>query len=196
MRSTTSTKSRAALAGVAIAAAAVLVSCSNTTDGTAACPGCGANAEPDFPTPRPSVSTPAPPAPPPPRADPGPQPTATAAPGPRAEQLPPNEQGYVYVETKSGKTRCQLNPQTVGCESDFENSPVIDGAHANGVSVTSDGSVQWILGNLGNIPTVPLDYRTYQAAGWTIAADENGTRFTNDGTGHGMFIAVEGVQTF
>ena len=32
--------------------------------------------------------------------------------------------------------------------------------------------------------------------GWTIEASEDGTRFTNDGTGHGMFISVEGVEAF
>ncbi len=188
-------RSRAALAGVALAAAATLLSCSNTTEGTPACPGCGSNAEPEFPTPKPTPSSPTPTAAPP-KTPSAPAPSATAAPPPGAEQLPANDQGYVYVATKSGKTRCQLNTQTVGCESEFENSPVIDGAPANGVSVTSDGTVQWILGNLGDIPTVTLDYRTYRAVGWTIAADSEGTRFTNDGTGHGMFVAVEGVDTF
>ena len=193
-----SARTRAVLAGVVMAATAALVSCSNTTDGAASCDdGCRANAEPAFPTPRPSVSTPAPPiAAPPVSPPPAPGPAPTAAPPPGAEVLPSNGEGYVYVTTKSGKTRCQLNRQTVGCESEFQNSPVVDGAPANGVRVTSDGSVEWILGNLGNIPVVTLDYRTYQAAGWTITADSEGTRFTNDGTGHGMFVAIEGVETF
>jgi len=167
---------------ISIAAAAlVLGGCSNTTGGTAVCPGCGTQAEPTGPTPPPSVSTP----------------TAaeTPAPGP-AQTLPTNEQGYVYVETKSGKTRCQLNSETVGCESQFENSPTIDGERANGVSVTADGTVDWTVGNLGEIPAVTLEYRTYSAAGWTIDANASGTRFTNDGTGHGMFVAVEGVESF
>lgn len=189
--------SKTALAGAVIAVAAALIGCSSTTDGTASCDGCRADAEPAFPTPRPSVSTPAPPvaAPPvsPPPA-PGPAPSAALPPG--TQVLPSNGEGYVYVTTKSGKTRCQLNRQTVGCESEFENSPVVDGAPANGVRITSDGSVEWILGNLGNIPVVTLDYRTYQAAGWTIIADSEGTRFTNDDTGRGMFVAVEGVETF
>jgi hypothetical protein len=175
--------------GGCVVAATLLAGCSLMTDGEPLSDGVSTYVEPTSPKPPPPPSTP--PAPPPSQV-----PTATAAPPPRAEQLPTNEQGYVYIETKSGQTRCQLNSQTVGCESDFQNSPVVDGAPANGVSITSDGSVQWILGNLGNIPTVPIDYRTYQAAGWTIAADSAGTRFTNDGTGHGMFIAVEGVETF
>lgn len=189
MRATITT--RLALIGAAACAAAALVSCSHTTAGRPVCPGCGTVAEPSFPTPSPGVSTPTttPPE--------SPGPTATAAPGPGGEQtLPTNDDGLVYIETKSGKTRCQLNSEYVGCESEFENSPEIDGEPANGVKVTAAGDVSWVLGNLGNIPTVTLDYRTYEAAGWTITADPDGTRFTNDATGHGMFVAVEGVDAF
>ena len=192
-----SDRTRQTLAAAALLAAPAmlmgLVSCSNTTGGTATCPGCGTNAEPTVATPRPSVSSPVaqPPSTP---LIPGPS-TAIAAP-PGTDTLPANDQGYVYIETKSGKTRCQLNSETVGCESDFQNSPEVDGEPANGVSVTSAGTVRWVLGNLGDIPTVTLDYRTYRAQGWTIAADEGGTRFTNDGTGHGMFISVQHVEVF
>jgi hypothetical protein len=49
---------------------------------------------------------------------------------------------------------------------------------------------------LGDIPAVTLDYRTYSAVGWTIEAREDGTRFTNDRTRHGMTLAVDGVKTF
>ncbi|BBY85086.1 lipoprotein LpqJ [Mycolicibacterium tokaiense] len=177
------------LLGAAALTVAAVAGCSSTTDGDAVSDGSTSYVEPTSPTtPRPSTTTPTTTA--------VPLPTATAAPPPQAEQLPANEQGYVYIETRSGQTRCQLNAQTVGCESAFENSPVVDGAPANGVSVTSDGAVQWVLGNLGNIPTVSIDYRTYQAVGWTIAAGSDGTRFTNDSTGHGMFVAVQGVETF
>lgn len=185
-------KSRLALAGAALLAAAALASCSSTTDGTASCPGCGSQAEPSFPTPRPSLSTPTA-APVNPLPPPSPS-TAVAA--PPVGTLPPNDQGYVYIETKSGKTRCQLNSQSVGCETEFKNSPIVDGEQANGVSITSAGAMKWIVGNLGNIPVVTLDYQTYEAQGWTIAAEEAGTRFTNDGTGHGMFVRVEGVDSF
>jgi hypothetical protein len=185
-------KSRLALAGAALVAAAALVSCSNTTDGTASCPGCGSQSEPSFSTPRPSLSTPtaAP-------ANPLPPPSpSTPVAAPPVGTLPPNDQGYVYIETKSGQTRCQLNSETVGCEAEFKNSPTVDGEQANGVSITSSGSMKWIVGNLGNIPVVTLDYQTYEAQGWTIAAEEAGTRFTNDSTGHGMFVRVEGVESF
>jgi hypothetical protein len=160
--------------------------------GTAVCPGCGTNAEPSFPKP-PRTPTAAP--------EPGltptpPTPGPTAGPSPGGTTLPADDRGYVYIETKSGKTRCQLNNSSVGCESQFENSPEIDGEPANGVSVSTAGQLDWVVGNLGNIPTVALDYGTYSATGWTIDAGADGTRFTNDGTGHGMFVAVEGVQSF
>jgi len=73
---------------------------------------------------------------------------------------------------------------------------VVDGVPANGVRVTANGVVSWLVGNLGDIPAVTLDYRTYSAVGWTIEAREDGTRFTNDRTGHGMNVAIEGVQEF
>ena len=100
------------------------------------------------------------------------------------------------IETKSGLTRCQISEAEVGCESQFTNSVEVNGMPANGVKVTADGSMTWVVGNLGNIPAVPLDYQTYRALGWTIAATSDGTRFTNDGTGHGMFVNTSGVEVF
>lgn len=146
--------------------------------------------EPSFPTARPTRSSPAP------------SPSTTAAAPPSTSQAPSGatplqpENGYVFIETKSGRTRCQLSKQDVGCESDFTNAPVIDGEHATGVRLTPDGQIKWMVGNLGDIPVVTLDYRKYSAVGWTIDAGEDGTRISNDGSGHGMVIAVEGVKTF
>ena len=187
-------KTRVVMAGVLLAAA-TLAGCSSTTGGTAVCPGCGTAAEPNFPTAPPRVVSPTE-TPEPGLTPTAPTPGATAAPSPGGTTLPSNDNGYVYVETKSGKTRCQLSSDSVGCESEFENSPEIDGEQANGVRVDTGGSLKWIVGNLGDIPTVTLDYGTYQAVGWTISAGEDGTRFTNNSTSHGMFVAVEGVQSF
>ena len=156
--------------------------------------------EPRFPMPRPSrLPTPTAPLNPPPIPPssglPAPSPpTTTAAPG--NGQLAPNAQGYVYVATKSGKTRCEISRDAVGCESEFTNSPIMDGEHANGVHVSADGTVRWILGNLGDIPAVTLDYRTYEAQGWTIDASSGGTKFSNDHTGHGIFVSVDRVESF
>lgn len=139
--------------------------------------------EPTFPTPRPSRT---------PAAKP---PTSTPPAPPPAQELPA-ENGYVFIQTKSGKTRCQLDTDEVGCEAPFTDAPEVDGAPANGVRVSAGGGIEWVLGNLGDIPAVTLDYRSYRAVGWTIDATPDGTRFTNDGTRHGMFVAVERVDTF
>lgn len=179
---------RAAVAVVwLVGAGAAAAGCSSTTDGAARCPGCGPGGEPSFPTSKPTVSTP----------------TTTnsptlspAIPNPGGQTLPPSDTGYVYIETKSGQTRCQINARAVGCESNFTNPPVVNGEPANGVEVTASGSLRWIAGNLGDIPTTTLDYATYHAVGWTIEAGSDGTRFTNDGTGHGMLVGTQGAEVF
>ncbi len=181
-----------AVAGAAIAAAA-LAGCNTVVDGTATCPGCGTGTEPTIPTSRPEAHPPTTPAP---SQSAAPPPTATAGPKPGATTLPANELGLVFIETKSGKTRCQLTTASVACESDFANAPMKDGFKANGVSVNGSGTLTWVVGNLGDIPVVKLDYQTYSANGWTIDATSDGTRFSNDGTGHGMQVATQGVQAF
>ena len=198
-------KARRSLAGGSMLLSALLASlalvsgCSSLIEGTpVATPGTGPT-EPPFPTPRPSA-TPSPPStttsatPVPPTSPTGPASPTTPPAG--AIPLPPDHNGYVFIETKSGVTRCQINKDSVGCEAPFTNSPLQDGEHANGVSISASGNVQWVLGNLGAIPTVTIDYKTYAAQGWTINATAEGTRFTNDHTGHGMFVSVEKVNTF
>lgn len=189
-----SQKARWGLAGGSLLFSPLLVSavpvsgCSSSIEGRpVAAPGAGP-VEPTFPTPGPAPSSPPP-------ATALPAPTGPTTPS-GAIALPPDNNGYVFIETKSGQTRCQINKDTVGCEAPFTDSPLKDGEHANGVSITAGGSVQWVLGNLGAIPTVTIDYKTYAAQGWTINATEEGTRFTNDKTGHGMFVSIEKVDTF
>ena len=182
-------KTRLAIAGV-LAATAVLAGCQSSIEGTATRSPDTGGTEPNFPTPRPTRSTP-----PSTSSTPSPPATTTSrAPG-GGEVLAP-QNGYVFIQTKSGKTRCQLNEQEVDCESAFTNAPEVEGEPANGVRLTADGHTSWVLGNLGAIPAVTLDYRTYSALGWTIDATEDGTRFTNDATGHGMVVRVEGVESF
>jgi len=197
-----SQKARRAVAGGSLLLAALLAGptltsgCSSLIEGKpVATPGTGPT-EPTFPTPRPGTTVPAPSTT---STSPGPvgpstpaSPTAPAG----AIPLPPDQNGYVFIETKSGMTRCQINKESVGCEAPFTNSPLQDGEHANGVSISSGGSVQWVLGNLGAIPTVTIDYKTYSAQGWTINATAEGTRFTNDHTRHGMFVSIDKVNTF
>lgn len=173
-----------------LAAVLLLAGCTSTIDGNpTAAPG-GGPPEPSFRTPQPTTAPPRTPAP-----TTSPPSSAPNRPG-GAVSLPPDENGYVFIETKSGRTRCQISKRQVGCEARFTNSPVKDGEKANGVNVNSDGTVHWVLGNLGDIPVVTIDYLTYQAQGWKIEADIDGTRFTNDRTGHGMFVSIDKVETF
>ena len=134
--------------------AALLSGCHSTTHGNpVASPGSGPT-EPSFPKAKPSIPSPSrrvllPPAGNPPAG---------------AIPLPPDQSGHVFIETKSGQTRCQIDSDSVGCEAQFTNSPIEDGERANGVNITANGDVQWVLGNLGDIPTVTIDYLTYDAA--------------------------------
>ncbi|MCV7087348.1 hypothetical protein [Mycolicibacter hiberniae] len=171
-----------------LAAALLLAGCSTTVDGhPTAAPGGGGPPEPSLRPPRTSTT---------PSSPPRPAPSATPNQPADAIPLPPDDNGYVFIETKSGRTRCQISSPQVDCEAEFTNSPLKDGQHANGVSVSADGTVQWVLGNLGDIPVVTIDYLTYRAQGWTINADIDGTRFTNDRSGHGMVVSIDNVDTF
>lgn len=176
------------LLGCLLTASVVLAGCQSDIDGSPVTSP-QSPTEPSFPAARPTRSSPAPPPSSTVAAPPSAKPPAGATP------LEP-QNGYVFIETKSGKTRCQLSTQDIGCESDFSNAPDIDGLPANGVELSADGNMRWVLGNLGAIPAVTLDYRTYTALGWTIEASSDGTRFTNDASGHGMVVAVEGVESF
>ncbi len=178
----------------ALAAGALLAGCHVGTQGTPVTSS-GSPTEPSFPTSRPSMSRPNAAAP---TKSPPSSPSSPSSPvsPPAAEVLRPQESGYVFIETKSGKTRCQIDEHSVACEALFTNAPLQDGVRANGVNLSADGSVSWIVGNLGDIPVVTIDYRTYSAVGWTIVATTDGTRFTNQRTKHGMFVSIEKVETF
>lgn len=178
----------------ALASSALLAGCSTVIDGKPIAHPRTEHTEPSFPTtPRPTSQSPTSDSPTPSTMSPAPTgPTGPAG----AIPLPPDENGYVFIETKSGMTRCQINKDSVGCEAPFTNSPMQDGEHTNGVHINTAGKVQWVLGNLGAIPTVTIDYRIYDAAGWTIDATKEGTSFKNNATGHGMFVSVEKVSTF
>ena len=175
------------LLACAVAACALVFGCQSGTQGTPVTSS-PEPTEPSLPTSRPSTSRPIP--------TPSTTPPSSPVSPPAAEVLPPQESGYVFIETKSGQTRCQLDEKSVGCEAQFTNTPMKDGVRANGVNLSADGNVEWIVGNLGDIPVVTIDYRTYSAVGWTIVATTDGTRFTNQRTKHGMFVSIEKVETF
>jgi hypothetical protein len=111
--------------------------------------------------------------------------------------LPPNANGYVFIETKSGKTHCLIATDHVACEAEFTNAPIISGQQAHDISVNRDGTSEWVIANLGLLEgRFTLDYQTYQALGWTIVADSTGTTFTNNQTHHGMFVTIDEVRRY
>jgi hypothetical protein len=103
---------------VVLTLAAVLTGCQTSIPGTPVTSP-KSPTEPSFPT-----SRPRPTAAPPKTITPAPPTSTAAAPG---AEVPPPENGYVFIETKSGRTRCQLNEDEVGCEAQFTHSPVLDG---------------------------------------------------------------------
>jgi hypothetical protein len=125
------------------------------------------------------------------------------------------------VRTQSGNTRCELSASTVVCQylPGFSQAPVNPpmncppppgtylrcspgGQHWDLAVVTSGGAFRWDQGNIpGNAQAtandVVLNYgQPYHLQGWTINPGEDGTRFTNDGTSHGMFVSIDNVSSF
>jgi hypothetical protein len=124
-----------------------------------------------------------------------------------------------YVRTESGKVRCDVQPDRVGCQylPGFPQAPVDPppncppppgtylrcggpGIHWDIANVTSGGGFSWMNGNIpGAHPEnyTVLNYgQNYDILGWTVLPSSDGTRFTNDATGHGMFVSVENVAPF
>lgn len=130
-----------------------------------------------------------------------------------------------YVRTVSGKVRCLVSETGAGtgfngpaviCEASGPVSPPFDqwenigflqapltehGWHYHNAAVDSAGNFSFQNG--GNIGggepqnDLVLSYgRTYHVNGWAIYSTSDGTRFTNDRTGHGMFVSIENVYSF
>ncbi|MDV3135336.1 hypothetical protein [Mycobacterium sp. 29Ha] len=120
------------------------------------------------------------------------------------------------VITESGKVRCYPNAADEGhgggplvvCQrrggEPFPQSPYSaeNGSPLNLAVVRGNGDFYW---DIGNIPwsreaianDIVLRYgQTYNVNGWTILSTFEGTRFTNDRTGHGMFVSVDNVYSF
>ncbi len=142
----------------------------------------------------------------------------TTGPARQGVALQPNEGSDTIVRTTSGKTRCDIGADAVVCQylPGFPQAPVeppsncppppgtylkcVQGAHWDIAVVNDVGGFRW---DIGNIPGAQeendhvLAYgQTYQARGWTILPTIEGTRFTNDRTGHGMFVSIENVYSF
>lgn len=123
------------------------------------------------------------------------------------------------VRTQSGKMRCYVHSdyeyrgvggplvvcQTSGPEAKgFPQAPAsaTPGFHYNMAVARGSGSLSWDEGNIpGSEEAMAQDIvmtygQTYHINGWTILPTFEGTRFTNDTTGHGMFVSVDNVYSF
>jgi hypothetical protein len=120
------------------------------------------------------------------------------------------------VRTESGRVRCEIYANDTGhgggplvvCQqanaAPFPQAPYSSeyGSQLNLAVVRANGSFWWDIGNLAGsdealASDIVLTYgRTYHFGGWTISPTFEGTRFTNDGTGHGMFVSVDNVYAF
>jgi hypothetical protein len=112
---------------------------------------------------------------------------------------------YQYVRTESANVRCVISAGDAACErtsaDGFPDAPPNQfGGHWNVASVEASGDFRFSEGNIGggfDPQDVVLVYgETYRFHGWTIVSTVDGTRLANDGTGHGMFVAVDGVSSF
>ncbi len=110
----------------------------------------------------------------------------------------PYTDANVAVRTKSGRTICLISSSKVRCEAKFTHLPVQTPVSKTGfsdISVDSQGQLEWDEATIGTPPDIEqLEYATYHWLGWTVVAAKDGTRFTNDATGHGMSVSVDKVD--
>lgn len=138
---------------------------------------------------------------------------------------PATADGGQYVRTQSGRVRCWVtssgsgtgsNGPVVICEASGPTSPPWDQwentgflqapmetpqIHCTGAVVDAAGKFSFQCGaNIGGAhpeSDLVLNYgQTYNVQGWTISSSPDGTRFTNGGTGHGMFVSIENTYPF
>ncbi len=115
-----------------------------------------------------------------------------------AVTLPANQYGYVVVQNAGGDTQCIVETTFIGCQTNGTKwQQHVDGSGPyHGVRVNTDGTGSWVDGNLGAAAPTRLANQTYRAQGWTIVSSPSGMRFTNDQTGHGALVSIEGVRPF
>jgi hypothetical protein len=104
------------------------------------------------------------------------------------------ESGKVLCAVTPGSTQTSYGPDVVACQGPFSQAP----QRGAGAVTTSDGTLRGVVGNLNVAsPTTTMAYgQTCRSGNWTIYPDQTGTRFTNDRTGHGMFVSIENVSSF
>jgi hypothetical protein len=124
----------------------------------------------------------------------------------------PTASAAQYVRTESGIVRCDVQPDQVTCEAGqtagqthtgFLQAPPSGPFHMDLATVTASGNFYFSDGNIGGTGSdwsqtdLTLGYgQTYHLAGWTVLPNSDGTRYTNDATGHGMFVSIQNVSSF
>lgn len=109
------------------------------------------------------------------------------------QALAADSYGQTYIATTAG-LRAMVDTDTVCCQARFTCSPNVDGQQANGVRASADGTLEWILGDLGSIPVVDLAPGTYDLPGWNITVNDDGDlRATSTRTGRSVAIATDNV---
>ncbi|WP_126298320.1 hypothetical protein [Mycolicibacterium phlei] len=129
-------------------------------------------------------------------------------PGTAAAQVDP------IVRTQSGKMRCIVSANDVShgggplvaCRARFTNAPIWPQSTLNErmniAVVRGNGAFKWEIGDIpGTTEVMAQDIvmtygKTYRLNGWTIEPAFDGTRFTYDRTGHGMFASIDRVYSF
>jgi len=124
------------------------------------------------------------------------------------------------VRTQSGKVHCEVWANYWGMSGPEKKATIPAGSIAMcAPSILPDafpGDPNWpgwaglaVVDSAGNFSIQPIELpsqaakqvvmsygQTYRFNGWSIAAGQDGTRFTNDRTGHGMFVNYETVYAF
>ena len=104
------------------------------------------------------------------------------------------------VNTQTPRMLCEIGSDdadpgigpNVVCQGSFIQAPAGD----DQAFVNASGQFSYRSANIGvGYAHAPFDTlapeRTFHIQGWTVIAGDNGIRFTNDGTGHGMFIGSD-----
>ncbi|WP_428338875.1 hypothetical protein [Mycobacterium sp.] len=124
---------------------------------------------------------------------------------------PPAHAGGQYVRTQSGLVRYLVTASdqsrggapTVACDDDrgFQRprsaEPTTSTSRSRSSRRPADSPGD--RGDIGGTPQNDLQLvtgQTLRIQGWTVAPVSDGTQFTNDGSGHGLFVRVDEVSPF
>jgi hypothetical protein len=109
------------------------------------------------------------------------------------------------VRTQTGAVRCVISAPHLGCERSsaygFPGAPKSQSGAGNWniASIDDNGTFAWGEGDIGGVDSgeVTLVYgQTYHIKGSTVLPAFDGTRFTNDASGHGVFVSIDRVSPF